>query len=126
MSRSFKKNPYAKEWSKRPSKSHKWEKTHYNRKIRRIKGEIPDGCWYKKNVGLYSWDDWRYKERFTFSDYLRLQEETYKTIMNGTHWMCDPDCPIIFFDIWKESRMAAVVYYMEGDREYYFKRFVRK
>lgn len=126
MSRSFKHSPYCKDDRRHARSSCKWSKIHYNRKLRRIQGEIPDGNWYRKNVGTYPWDDFRGKTRLPKHVWLKQQDICYRTIMNGTHWAVT-----VWYSGWKklyinDSPIAVVLAYMEGDWELYQKRFVRK
>lgn len=76
MSRSYKKNPIVKD-----GRSGKVGKRFANKKVRRYKGELPDGKAYRK---LYeSWDihDWVFRE--TLQEHRDRYESDLKAYLNG-------------------------------------------
>lgn len=76
MSRSFKKTPIVKD-----GHSGKPGKRLANRKVRRFKGRIPNGRWYRK---LYeSWDIHDYVSWYPLSELRQRLESEEKAFLNG-------------------------------------------
>ncbi len=76
MSRSYKRNPVVKD-----GKSGRIGKRFANKKVRRYKGEIPNGKGYKK---IYeSWNIHDYAFRDTYEDHRKRFEAALKAYLNG-------------------------------------------
>lgn len=82
MSRSYRKNPIIKDYSRSYTK---WIKRHANKVVRRHKGKIPDGNYYRKIFNSYDIHDQvchgdlkHTLDRECFYNSLGLSDETYE------------------------------------------------
>lgn len=76
MARSYKKNPVLTD-----GKSGRIGKRFANKKVRRMKGEIPDGKSYRK---IYeSWNIHDYVSRESYADHRAMYESSLKAFING-------------------------------------------